>query len=313
MDARALEGKAETDRHWSEEVDAMAQSLTYFSLLGVSPDATQDELESRCRELLEFLSSGEVPGGLREWAEGQAALVDEAYAVLLDPEERTETRTTSRQTAKPHEKPARPLPRKPQVVAGRPSPYTRMRRNPLVLGTVIGLLIVAAVFVGRSGLPNDGANDAVASDDQQEGAIVPLDTKRVNELLVAVQKDPTNVDVLFELGESFFLAGQWQAAIDWFTKFTAIDGQNVHARTDIGTAQFNLNRTSEAKATWLAALEIAPNDPQLHYNLGFLYANSEPRDMAAATAEWRKVVEVAPDSNLAKTAQVHLNGLASTP
>jgi Tfp pilus assembly protein PilF len=295
-------------------VDAMAQSLTYFSLLGVSPNATQDELEGRCRDLLGFLSSDDVPAGLREWAEGQAAPVDEAYAVLLDPEERTETKPAPRKATKPREEPAWPTPRKARMVAGaRPTPYQRMRRNPLVLGTVIGLLVVAAVFVGRSGLPNDGDSSTGAAAVQEEGVLVPLDTKRVNELLLAAQKDPTNVDVLFELGESFFLAGQWQPAIDWFTKFTAIDGTNVHARTDIGTALFNLNRPAEAKATWLAAIEIAPNDPQLHYNLGFLYANSEPRDMAAATREWRKVVEVAPDSNLAKTAQVHLSGLASTP
>jgi len=292
----------------------MAQSLSYFSLLGVSPDATQDELEERCRELLGFLSSDDVPAALREWAEGQAALVDEAYAVLLDPEERTETRPPARKATRPAQEPAWPSPRKARMPAEtRLAPPRRMRRNPLVLGTVIGLLVVAAVFVGRSGLPSDGDGGAGAAEVQDEGVVVPLDAKRVNELMVAVQKDPTNVDVLFELGESFFLAGQWQPAIDWFTKFTAIDGTNVHARTDIGTAQFNLNRTAEAKATWLAALEIAPNDPQLHYNLGFLYANSEPPDLGAATKEWRKVVEVAPDSNLAKTAQVHLSGMASTP
>lgn len=292
----------------------MAQSLNYFSLLGVSPDASQDELEGRCRELLGFLSSDDVPAALREWAEGQAALVDEAYAVLLDPEERTETKPLPRKAEKPREAATWPSPPKARAAAAGPTAYRRTRRNPLVLGTVIGLLVVVAVFVGKSGLPNDGdSSSPAAATAQDEGALVPLDTKRVNELLVTVQKDPTNVDALFELGESFFLAGQWQPAIDWFTKFTAIDATNVHARTDIGTALFNLNRPADAKTTWLAALEIAPNDPQLHYNLGFLYANSEPPDLTAAATEWKKVVEVAPDSNLAKTAQVHLSGTASTP
>jgi hypothetical protein len=48
--------------------------------------------------------------------------------------------------------------------------------------------------------------------------------------------------------------------------------------------------------------------------MGFLYANAEPQDLAAARQEWQKVVELAPDSNLGKTAKVHLNGITpATP
>ena len=287
----------------------MAQAPNYFSVLGVSPDAQQDQLEGRCRDLLEFLSSNDVPAGLREWAAAQAALVDEAYAVLLDPEQRTETKPLQEKASKPQEQPAAlPVRKTRRVADGRPSLFQRMRRNPFVLGTVIALVVVGAVFIGRSGKPDSTTSSTGAAVAKEADGLVPLDAKRVNELMVAVQKDPNNVDVLFELGESFFQAGQWQSAIDWFTKLLAIDGKNVHARTDVGTAQFNLNRTDAAKATWLAALEIEPNDPQLHYNLGFLYANSDPSDMAAAAKEWKKVVEIAPDSSLAKTAQVHLGG-----
>jgi len=67
----------------------MKQTLTYFSLLGISEDASQEELEARYRELADYLASPDLPAGLREWARSQAALVDEAYAVLADPEHRS--------------------------------------------------------------------------------------------------------------------------------------------------------------------------------------------------------------------------------
>ena len=94
----------------------------------------------------------------------------------------------------------------------------------------------------------------------------------------------------------------------------AIDPNNVHARTDIGTSNFNLGNTEEAKAAWLAALDLAPEDVQLHYNMGFLYANAEPRDLDAAKKEWQLVMDLAPGSDLANIVQVHLEGLsAETP
>ncbi|HET9477534.1 MAG TPA: tetratricopeptide repeat protein, partial [Dehalococcoidia bacterium] len=108
-----------------------------------------------------------------------------------------------------------------------------------------------------------------------------------------------------------FLGGEWQTGIDWFTKLLELDPTNVHALTDVGTAQFNLGQFEAAKTAWLEAKELDPNDEQVHYNLGFLYANVDPVDYAAALTEWQLVVELAPGSDLANTAQVHLESLAA--
>lgn len=328
----------------------MGSDLTYFSLLGISEDASQEELEARYRELAEYLTSPTVPAHLREWAGRQAALVDEAYAVLADPEQRAAVRrnregaavetatiavpaATQASTAaqvEPGEE-ARPAARRRtkagaggglKVAAEGPDArgsalstrLLRLRSQPLVLGAVIGLAALGAVVLFRVGLPgNGGAEEAPPAD--QAGELVPLDKERIAQLTAAVKEDPKNTEALFELGESYFLAGEWQSAIDWFSKLVAIEPDNVHALTDIGTSNYNLGFTEEAKATWLAALAIDPNDVQVHYNLGFLYANAEPQDLAAAMSEWQTVLELAPDSNLAKTVQVHLEGLSeqSTP
>ena len=317
----------------------MATTLTYFSLLGISEDAGREELEARYQVLADYLTSPSIPPALREWANRQAALVDEAYAVLADPERRAAAREQQLPGETPHPESAALMPdadrpragRQPDALearrterrhagAGRepaarpepagPGPFDRLlklRPSLLALGVFLGLVVLGAILFTLYGLPGQGGSEEKPSAAQD--SLIPLDNERVAELMAAVQQDPENPEVLFELGETFFQANEWQAAIDWFTRLLAVDPNNAHANTDIGTAHFNLGRPEEAKAAWLAVLDIAPNDVQVHYNLGFLYANAEPQDLAAARREWQTVLELAPGSELAGTAQVHLNGL----
>ena len=316
----------------------MRSTLSYFALLGISEDASQEEIEERHRELADYLASPSIPPSLREWASKQAALVDEAYAVLADAEQRAAVRLSQTragaearrgrtptgapdrlQEREPRERVERRARAKPGS-APRPSAGSReqrssgilalllsLRSQPLFLGLFIGLVVLGAVLFAYFTLP--GGDEVDDSSGGQTSELVPLDTELVAELMVALQQDPNNPDVLFDLGESYFWAGEWQLAIDWFTKLLAVDPSDVHAQADIGTANFNMGRYEEAQATWLAALEIAPNDAQIHYNLGFLYASVEPIDLASARREWQLVVELAPDSDLAEVAQQHLQAL----
>ncbi|MDP2675736.1 MAG: hypothetical protein Q8Q00_12675, partial [Dehalococcoidia bacterium] len=185
----------------------------------------------------------------------------------------------------------------------------------LAVGALGGLIVLAVVLVARSGLPAGGDGNEGTPAAADANGFIPVDTARVAELMKSVQADPKNPETLFELGEIFFQAGEWQATLDWFTKLVAVDPTNVHALTDIGTSQYNLGSTEDAKATWLKVTKIAPDEPQVHYNLGFLYANSEPQDLEAAKKEWAIVLQLAPDSDLAQTVKLHLDGLtgAATP
>ena len=310
----------------------MGATLNYFSLLGIGEDAGQDEIEARYQDLSEYLASATIPASLREWAQKQAKLVDEAYAVLSDPDQRAAAKGARSAPAKPQPAPAETQPPAAAVVpAGRrrareaapeaagptqkaglfAALASSLQFRSLAIGAVGGLIVLAVVLVARSGLPGGGGGDEGTPAAADESGFVPLDTERVAELMKSAEEDPTNAETLFELGESFFQAGEWQSTIDWFTKLVAVDPANVHALTDIGTSQYNLGSTDDAKATWLKAKEIAPDDPQIHYNLGFLYANSEPQDLEAARKEWGLVLELAPGSDLAQTVQVHMDGLAA--
>jgi tetratricopeptide (TPR) repeat protein len=294
----------------SAAIGQPAARLDYYSLLGVSSDATQDEIESRYHELVEHMDSEAMPAGLREWATRETALLDEAYAVLSDPERRAQLAVVPASGAGTSHEAAVPA-----AGAEPPSAFRALFHGVpwtlAAMGMAAGAVVLGVLLFGGGLLSGAGENEAAA--DAQGEALSAIDTDRVAELVTLVNEDPNNMEALFELGETFFLGGEWQAALDWFARVLELDPGNVHAQTDVGTANFNLGRYEDAKAAWLAGLEAAPDDVQLHYNMGFLYANVEPVDFAAAMTEWGKVVELAPGSDLAATAQVHLDGLAAEP
>jgi tetratricopeptide (TPR) repeat protein len=285
----------------------------YFEVLGLPLDAGGQDIEARYQELTAHFNSNELPPQLKDWAREQMAKVDEAYAILSDPDLRA-----GLEDELVEEEP------QPVVAAAAPAPAQvapRQRggggaaaRLPLIalaLGIIVGGVALLAVIVGEMGFGDEAEDPADAAAEQQQ--FVPVDTERVAELVTSYQQDQKNPETLFELGEAYFLAGEWQQGLDWFLKLVEVDPGNVHAWTDIGTARYNLGNIEEARTAWTKGIELAPDDPQLHYNMGFLHANSEPPDFEAARQEWQTVLELAPGTELANTVSVHMEGLNATP
>jgi tetratricopeptide (TPR) repeat protein len=306
----------------------------YLALLGIGEDAGREELEERYRELAEYFSSSDLPPHLQEWGREMAALVEEAYAVLAagDREEQEEEPGLSAPSpiADPRHadvdaaKPApaeRSLPaaeRPAQAPAGpRAGPtlgggLIRMAVQAVFIGVPLGLVALGAIMFASSTL--SGSENSEEPLPPDHNIALPLDPERIALLMAVVEEDPQNGDALFELGERFFLANEWELSIEWFNRLLEADpddvyGWRAHAWTDIGTSHFNLGRPQEAKEAWLTALEIDPNDVQIHYNLGFYYANVEPVDLDSARERWQVVMELSPESDLARIAQVHLDVL----
>ena len=286
----------------------------YFEILGLPLDASGADIEERYQELSAHLTSGDLPPHLQGWAREQAAQVDEAYAMLSDADLRAgledELEEQAVEPVAAAALAAAPVARRGPGPAGRP--VARLPLMALALGIFIGVAALGAVLIAEMGFNGEGTEDPATAAQDQDDEFVPIDTERVAELVTSYQEDQTNPETLFELGEAYFLAGEWQQGLDWFLKLVAVDPANVHAWTDVGTAHYNLNRTEEAVAAWQKALELAPNDPQLHYNMGFLYANSETPDFEAAKREWQTVLELAPGTQLAQTVQLHIEGLQAT-
>lgn len=87
------------------------------------------------------------------------------------------------------------------------------------------------------------------------------------------------------------------------------DGNDIDARLELGVLYFNQRQTDAAKEQWLAVTELAPENTTAWYNLGFYYLTISPADMAAAQDAWQRVIDLDPDSDMARTASMHLAGL----
>lgn len=300
---------------------------------GVPDGVSPDELERWSNELVAFLTSDGIPPNFRGWAHKNADLLDAYMASAEDFEadlsvgESDLDVDADGQDGAPAGSPpafsAIPKQQSPRAAkAGRPAataeePRMLVLRVPeqvgkLGIGIAIGVLALFAIFGVRS-LTSGGNGGSLPT----PPTAAVFDQARADELQALLQQDPTNKDALFELGEIFFEGERFDESIETLTKLVALDPVNKQALNDIGTANFNLRRPDEAKVWWQKTLAVDPNDVQAHYNMGWVYANAEPRDLAGAVSEWEVVARLDPTSQLGQTAKVHVDGLkaqlAGTP
>jgi tetratricopeptide (TPR) repeat protein len=281
---------------------------------GLPDGLAPDELERWSNELVAYLTSDGVPSNLRGWARKQADMVDAYMASAEDFGADADDKEDKPARAPATAASSKPKTLRPAVTSSRadvdPNAGMFVVRLPqqtarLGMGIAIGALAVAAIFVVHSITGGSGSSlPAVAN-----ATAAPFNQARVDQLQAKLAQDPSDKDALYELGEIYFEATRFEDAISTLTKLVDLDPQNKNALTDIGTANFNLGNPDLAKEWWQKVLAIDPNDVQAHYNMGFVYANAEPRDLPGAVKEWETVVQLDPTSQLGQTAKVHVEGL----
>ena len=289
--------------------------------LGLSMDANTQDLERAHDELIEFLEL--APHDLRGWADRQVALADEAYVLLSDPTRSlagasigtlpslatagelarpvAPSRNAPAQEPKAHT--AAPAVAAPAVDRGGRSQVRRVLIA--AVGVVAVLTVVFAVYAtgappvpGLTGTPVPEAS-----------GVAQVDTAQVGALMQNIQADPTDVVSLQALADTYFQAGDYAMAAEWEGKVIALEPKNVTALLGLGAATFNLGNAIEAEQHWRAVLDIDPYNLEAHYDLGFMYFSQNPPDLERTTIEWNSVIEIAPESEIAKTVAAHLDTL----
>ena len=105
--------------------------------------------------------------------------------------------------------------------------------------------------------------------------------------------------------------GDFATAGNWFTKVTLLEPANVRGFLALGATAFNSGDLDAAEVAWREALDIDGKNVEAHYDLGFLYFNRQPPDMAKVQEHWQRVVELDPESEVAQTVKAHLGAIAS--
>jgi cytochrome c-type biogenesis protein CcmH/NrfG len=182
------------------------------------------------------------------------------------------------------------------------------RRFPRVLAALAGLAVLA---VGVVAIYQFGATPAVTGGQSTPAPSAGLNQDKVAALMARIQADPNDTAALLELGDAFFQAQDFATAASWLDKLVTLEPNNVRGRLALGAAQFNLGKSAEAEAQWLAVLEVDKDNVEAHYDLGFLYLNEVPPDYEGVEREWLEVVRLAPDTEIAGVVQQHLDALAA--
>ena len=138
----------------------------------------------------------------------------------------------------------------------------------------------------------------------------PLDETRVATLQAAIQKDPGNAANYAQLGNAYFDAEQWPSAIEAYERSLKINPNDADVSTDLGVSYYSMNRPDEALAQFERSLKISPNHVKTLFNKGIVLAFGK-ENLAAATQEWKRVVELSPNSGEGQTARQLLERAAA--
>lgn len=275
----------------------MHKRVDFYRWLGLSPSASPHQVDERRQGLLKWLRGKDMPQDLRPWAQEQAALVEELYETFSDQIE---------ETGEPEEVPT--------LTLTGPRPGWRARLRGPVGFTALGILAAVVILGGIAwGQGRLGGGQASTPPPTPDTGIMPAVQQQIAQLEAIVAQEPGNADALFQLGEIYVQAQQWEQAITYFRRLLIVQPDNAHAQTDIGIAHMELSRYIEAEAALFKALESDPNYVHAHYTLGFVYAFGSPADPEAARQHWQEVVNLVPGTELAQVVQVHLDQLSEEP
>ena len=107
-----------------------------------------------------------------------------------------------------------------------------------------------------------------------------------------LQSAPRRPDLLAALGESYFMAGKVEKAIEEFNKLIEVEG-SARSYAFLGLSYRNLGRFDEAKQQFEQGLKLDPKNSLCLFNLGFIAERQG--DAAAAEGYLQKAVQANPD------------------
>lgn len=201
----------------------------------------------------------------------------------------------------------------------RPAKAAKVEKTSTAKGinkVLVALLAAAIVLlVQQWGQPDATGEEQAAPHGDMSGVTAadleltePLDEERVAELQSLLDESPEDVAALRELATLHNDAGLWDEAAGYHEQVLGLEPTDVDTLLALGVIRFNLGDLDAAEESWLAASDVDPTLPEPYFNLGFIHLSREPADKDRARAMWEKLIEVAPDSSLAQTAQSHIDG-----
>ena len=180
----------------------------------------------------------------------------------------------------------------------------------LIAGWIIGSQ--QALMTPRTNVPVAQSAPAPASPAAVPGTPAPaiLDEGQVQALRTVVDRDPKNAVARAQLGNLYYDAGRYADAIKWYSESLALNPKDVSVSTDLGVSYYYNNQPDQAIRQLEHSLQVDPTHTKALLNMGVVRAFGK-QDLKGATEVWRRLVEIAPDSQEGRQARQALETLSS--
>jgi cytochrome c-type biogenesis protein CcmH/NrfG len=127
----------------------------------------------------------------------------------------------------------------------------------------------------------------------------------VKPLLARLGANPRDVPALIELGNIYFDASQWPAAIAYYTRALNETPRNPDVRTDMGIAYYYSGDADRALREFDQALKDDPRHVQTLFNIGVVKMGGK-NDPKGAIAAWESLLKIDPAYRAPRRARIAL-------
>ncbi|MFW5836860.1 MAG: tetratricopeptide repeat protein [Desulfovibrionaceae bacterium] len=194
-------------------------------------------------------------------------------------------------------------------MSAKASQAPRTGMGPLLMALLLGagavVMLIASVHYRMENPSMTMTMRQQGPEDQMRSAAM----ERVSELMVQAQEDPADRATQVELGELFFRMGSYENAEVFLARAMKLDPSDKDVLRLYGMTLFHRENYEGAAKAFQAMIELNPEDPAPHYNLGVLQKHFLEQPEAAA-GHFRKVVEMAPeDSEMREKARQELDSV----
>jgi tetratricopeptide (TPR) repeat protein len=183
-----------------------------------------------------------------------------------------------------------------------------MRRDAVAFalsGTLFGLLV--GWIIGSQQAPEPAAPPPAAAPPTTSAAPA-FDGQRAADLERQASARPTDATVRESLGDLYFDAERYDEAVPWYEAVLTLDPDNADVSNNLALSYFATTQVDRALAQLDRSLAIDPRNVKALFSQGIVRARGK-QDLAGAAESWRRVVEVAPDSQEARQAQQGLDAI----
>jgi len=136
---------------------------------------------------------------------------------------------------------------------------------------------------------NFGLQSSVPSDQQLKEAA----DSQAGPILEQLKKDPNNAALLANVGNLYYDAKQYPAAIDYYERSLKVQPADTSVRTDLGTAYWYTGNADTAIEQFNKSLTYDPKKADTLFNLGIVKWQGK-KDGTGAVAAWKKLLESNP-------------------